>query len=81
MYVPEDGFICSGEDRGQLFNQMGSVARILQLVDDADDNIVVDTIRIDPGTAFRTWRWWRRIAVHGSSTAFGPLGEGDILGG
>lgn len=81
MYVPEDGFICSGEDGGQLLNQMGSVARILQLVDHTDDNIVVDTIRRYPDTAFRTWRWRRRIAVHGSSSAFGPLGEGDILGG
>lgn len=81
MYVPENGFIRGREDRGELFDQVGSVARFLQLVNHADNNIVVDIIRLYPGPAFRTWRGWRGVAVGRPSTAFGPLGEGDILGG
>lgn len=81
IYIPEDSFIRGREDGGELFNQMGSVARFLQLVNHTDDNVVVDTIRIYLGTALGAWRRWWGMVVGRPSAAFWSLGEGDILGG
>lgn len=81
IYIPQYSFVGGGEDGGELFDQMGSVTRFLQLVDDASDDFIIDPIDVYLHGALGTWRRWRRIVVGCPSTTLGSLGKRDIFGG
>lgn len=48
------------EDGGELLEQVWSVARLLELLYNADDDFVVDTLRVD----FETAAFWWRSSLH-----------------
>lgn len=62
-----------GRQYGREFlEQVGAVARLLELLDHADDDLIIDALRVDlclPGLA--AWRRWRGVGH--SPCAFRPL--------
>lgn len=81
IYTPKYRFIRGREDGGELFNQMGSIACFLQLIDHPGHDFIVDAIGVDLGNALGTWgRWWR-IVIGRPSATLRSLREGNIFGG
>lgn len=81
MNIPQYSLICIRQDGSELFNQMGPIARFLQLLDDAGHDFIIDAIDIYLGRAFSTRRRWWRIVIGRPSATLGSFGEGDILDG
>lgn len=47
MCIPFDNGEDGREDESKLLEQMRAVTSLLELFDDADDNLVIDTLSVD----------------------------------
>lgn len=62
-----NAFVGGRKDRGQIFDQMRPIARLLQLLNDCDHDVIIDTLRVDFANLrceFR--RRWRSVFGCGS---------------
>lgn len=70
-YLLCDGVIGGGHDGRQFLDQMGTVAGLLQLLDDGDDDVIVDALGVDlhglPGGRRRR-RWGVMISARSTAT-------------
>ena len=77
VHLLENGIVGRRQYSSQLFHQVWSIARLLQLLDDTDDNIIIDSFRVNFLVIRCSGRRRWRVFISGPAAAFWSLGEGD----
>lgn len=74
-YVPFNYRDCGRQHGGEFFEKMGAISSLLELLDDADDDDVVDALGVDLClTRLAAWRRWRGVG-HPTRAALGTVVE------
>ena len=71
--LPGHGIACTRQDCGELLDQVWPIA--LELLNDADQDIIIDALSVDFVVCGSAWRRWWGVFVGDAAAALRSIGK------
>ena len=73
--LPGHGIACTRQDCRELLDQVWPIACLLELLNHADHDIIIDALSVDFVVCGSAWRRWWGVFVGDAAAALGSIGK------